>query len=197
MIVSALQMINGDYEFGYVGSAIGLALIYIVVQSRIIAEANVRAEMYSALSTTDVLTGLKNRRAYNESLSALAAVGRVGVVFCDINSLKTVNDTISHDEGDALIRRFALLLASSFPDGNAFRISGDEFTVLFPEPDEADFPERMRAFADRLRKNDRIASFGWAVGEGQDAQQLVRDAEQQMHLDKDEYYRVTGRQRRC
>lgn len=196
MIVSALQMVNDDYEFGYVGSAAGLALIYIVVQSRIIAEANVRAEMYSALSTTDVLTGLKNRRAYNESLSALAACGRVGAVFCDINSLKEVNDTIGHEEGDALIRRFALLLSTSFPDGNIFRISGDEFAVLFPDPDETDFPERMRVFADLIRENDRIASFGWAIGEGRDAPQLVRDAERQMHLDKDEYYRDTGRQRR-
>ena len=103
-------MINSDWAFSYVGLALGMALFFVLVQSKSIAETNLRARMLDELSSTDFLTGLKNRRGYDQMLSALRGEEMIGAVFCDLNSLKAVNDSQGHEAGDRLIQRFAGIL---------------------------------------------------------------------------------------
>ncbi len=80
---------------------------------------------------TDALTGLKNRRAYDELLKQEENEGGLGAVFCDLNQLKYTNDRLGHKAGDQLLVRFADLLKEAFPEGEICRISGDEFVVLW------------------------------------------------------------------
>ena len=114
------------------------------------------ASRYEAL--TDSLTGLANRRKLILDLEAeIEAVGegtpRVLVLF-DLNGFKTYNDTFGHPAGDALLSRLAAKLAAAVaPDGGAYRMGGDEFCVLLPEPD----PDLHR-----------IAQALWESGEGFD-----------------------------
>jgi len=81
---------------------------------------------------TDVLTGLPNRRAFFERLTAQAQTGEPAcVAMIDIDHFKQVNDRLGHAAGDAVLRHFADLARSSFrADDMVGRIGGEEFAVI-------------------------------------------------------------------
>ncbi len=82
---------------------------------------------------TDALTGLLNRRAYEERLDALVpSTGPVSLVFFDLDHFKEINDREGHPAGDVYLRHMADVLSRSIREGEdrAFRIGGDEFAVL-------------------------------------------------------------------
>lgn len=90
------------------------------------------------LAYTDDLTGLANRRAFEDRLDEALALHRtagvsVGMVVVDVNGLKRINDRHGHVAGDSSLLTFASELAasaSSLPDALAARLGGDEFCVL-------------------------------------------------------------------
>jgi len=95
-------------------------------------------EQVSRMAYTDSLTGLANRRAVDERLDAammrrLAEGSPVGLVVCDLNGLKRINDEGGHDAGDRALVRFAGLLSATsalLPGALAARLGGDEFCVV-------------------------------------------------------------------
>lgn len=78
---------------------------------------------------TDPLTGLGNRRAFEEVVESADAIGSI-----DIDGLSGINDNLGHDAGDALIRAVGEALDNTGLD--AYHISGDEFYVLGDNPGE-------------------------------------------------------------
>jgi diguanylate cyclase (GGDEF)-like protein/PAS domain S-box-containing protein len=102
----------------------------------------------------DPLTGLPNRRHLEESLlAALARAGeqrhRVGVLFCDVNNFKNVNDTLGHAAGDQVLEHVARMLSHAVRDADTVtRYSGDEFVVLIPR---LEHPAELEAVAERVR----------------------------------------------
>ncbi len=102
----------------------------------------------------DQLTGLPNRRQLEESmLAALARAGEqgnsVGVLFCDINNFKQVNDTLGHAAGDQVLTHVAQMLSAAVRgDDMVTRYSGDEFVVLIPW---LEHPDELDAVAGRVR----------------------------------------------
>jgi diguanylate cyclase (GGDEF)-like protein len=80
-------------------------------------------EQYAAIYQHE-LTGLNNRRAFEEDINEAPVV-----VSIDVDSLKATNDNLGHDAGDALLKTVAQVLHSS-TGGKAYHISGDEFFVL-------------------------------------------------------------------
>jgi diguanylate cyclase (GGDEF)-like protein len=87
---------------------------------------------------TDDLTGLANRRAFEDRLDIAFAHHRehgtpVGVIVVDVNGLKQINDTQGHSAGDHALTSFAnelAIAANALPDVMAARLGGDEFCVL-------------------------------------------------------------------
>jgi diguanylate cyclase (GGDEF)-like protein len=95
------------------------------------------------LSALDELTGLANRRTWDESLQqAVARARRAGrplaVLLCDINDFKQVNDAYGHLAGDQVLKQTAALIAGRVRGGDVVaRLGGDEFAVLCPDTDLA------------------------------------------------------------
>lgn len=89
-------------------------------------------------SRTDALTGVGNRRAFDETLSAaLSAASRQGhdvtVVAVDLDGLKRINDTEGHAAGDAALLGLVRAMYSALRDEDTvFRLGGDEFVILLP-----------------------------------------------------------------
>ena len=82
------------------------------------------------LAYHDELTALPARRAFNEALLALEAPYVVAAV--DIDHFKKFNDSFGHDTGDEVLRMVASRLARVTGGGQAFRVGGEEFSILFP-----------------------------------------------------------------
>lgn len=84
----------------------------------------------------DVLTGLSNRLAWEESLANHSdKVAPVGVILADVDGLKATNDAFGHDAGDRLLVAIAKKILEATPaDGGAIaaRLGGDEFGILLP-----------------------------------------------------------------
>lgn len=80
-------------------------------------------------SLLDGLTGLGNRKSWEQFRSHFSAVGPTLVAVIDVDGLKAVNDTRGHEQGDAILINLASRLSSAAAHGMAFRIGGDEFIV--------------------------------------------------------------------
>jgi diguanylate cyclase (GGDEF)-like protein len=81
------------------------------------------------LAYHDELTSLPARRAFNESLLQLEAPYAIAVV--DIDHFKSFNDAHGHETGDQVLRMVAASLARVTGGGKAFRVGGEEFSILF------------------------------------------------------------------
>src|SRR2546423_5062727 len=96
-------------------------------------------ERAQQLARTDVLTGLPNRRAFEEALEAeLARTRRAGstvsVVLLDVDGFKAINDLHGHMAGDACLREVAEAITGSVRTSDrCFRWAGDEFVIMLPD----------------------------------------------------------------
>jgi diguanylate cyclase (GGDEF)-like protein len=100
------------------------------------AQLALSIEQLTHQATHDALTGLLNRRGMFETLEALIgdeATEPVGVLFCDLDRFKSVNDTLGHRGGDHFLRIVADRIERCIKtNGLAGRIGGDEFVVALP-----------------------------------------------------------------
>jgi diguanylate cyclase (GGDEF)-like protein len=114
----------------------------------------------------DALTGLANRRAYQERLAIeIARANRYGgalsLCLLDLDGFKLVNDRFGHPTGDEVLREVARLIDESRVADDAFRIGGDEFAILMPQTEQAE----AELAAERLASSIAAARLaGGAVG---------------------------------
>ena len=87
------------------------------------------SERINFLATRDILTKIYNRNYFENYIKEIGDL-RVGVIMCDIDGLKLINDAFGHLEGDKLLINFAAHLNSSFTEDLVVRLGGDEFAVL-------------------------------------------------------------------
>ena len=126
-----------------------------------LATAIGRAELFSQmadLALKDDLTGVANRRAFEERLEvsvagALAADRELALVLCDVDHLKVLNDAGGHEAGDAALRRAADVLrelAAPVPRALVARLGGDELGVLIEDGDRLTAKALAAAALERL-----------------------------------------------
>ncbi|BAU85675.1 diguanylate cyclase with GAF sensor [Streptomyces laurentii] len=151
-----------------------------------------RLEEVRKLAFTDPLTGLANRRAVDtrldEAIERYRADGSVvSLVVCDLNGLKSVNDTHGHAVGDRLLERFGSVLSrcgAMLPGALAARLGGDEFCLLTvgPGADEVvAVAEELCVRAAELELGEGVAcgvaSTGDPIGPLKSARRLFRLAD--------------------
>lgn len=109
------------------------------------------------LSVTDELTGVYNRRGFitvTESLlkTARRSGCRCALFFCDMDNLKTINDTFGHKVGDEAIKALADILTHTFRESDAIgRMGGDEFAVFIRSPEDQE--QAIQILESRLEQN--------------------------------------------
>jgi diguanylate cyclase (GGDEF)-like protein len=142
-----------------------------------------RLALTFAEARRDALTGLPNRRAFDEQLDRLLeedADDPVTVTLLDVDGFKTVNDTGGHAAGDEVLATLArTFLRALRANEHVYRIGGDEFAVILPEAEEHDARAAAQRIADELQL---AASFGVAVcGADCEAGTLLREADDAMY----------------
>jgi diguanylate cyclase (GGDEF)-like protein len=114
-------------------------MVYIIVlglasikEVRALMQIGMRARKYEQMAYHDELTGLFNRTAYAEHTTQEDYDPEHSiVVMCDLNNLKSCNDTLGHDKGDVYIRESAHIIEEVFDKvGQCYRMGGDEFCIL-------------------------------------------------------------------
>jgi len=125
-----------------------------------------------ALSMTDPLTGLNNRRGFVDSLEQQAAAGGVkgALFYIDLDNFKRVNDTHGHQTGDEALLDVAALLKDQIRNGDlAARLGGDEFALFLTGMDRSAAErkgEQLLKVAERLRgfSGDKDHPLGISLG---------------------------------
>ncbi|WP_346620460.1 GGDEF domain-containing protein [Blastococcus montanus] len=152
-------------------------------------------------ATHDALTGLPNRVLFLERLQATLADagqdGRPGVLFCDLDGFKQVNDTLGHAAGDELLRQVAARLRAVVRPGDTVgRLSGDEFAVVLPDLADDDDARHLAdrvtgCFAEPFRLDGTPVPVGTSVGvavlgadRDRTADELLREADAAMYRHK-------------
>jgi len=148
----------------------------------------------SYLSYHDVLTGLYNRRFYEEEIRRLNTSRNhpLSFVMGDVNGLKLMNDAFGHAKGDEFLRKAAGVIREACrTDDIIARWGGDEFVILLPGTDSgeaADIVRRIRDSAAREHVNGipLSISFGWEtkVSLDEDVEKILKSAEDHMYRQK-------------
>jgi diguanylate cyclase (GGDEF)-like protein/PAS domain S-box-containing protein len=173
----------------------------LVLNSRDITDRKVLEEQLTHQAFHDSLTGLANRALFRDRLEhALARAARydtmLAVLFLDLDSFKTINDSLGHDAGDELLIAVAgRLQGRSRASDTVARLGGDEFAVLLEdEVDEASAMVVAERLAEVLRSPFQVqgkevfatASIGIALNqeEHREADDLLRNADVAMYAAK-------------
>jgi diguanylate cyclase (GGDEF)-like protein len=146
------------------------------------------------LSYHDYLTGLHNRRYYEEELGRLDIPANLPItlIMADVNGLKLINDSFGHAMGDELLKKSARLITAAVPEGSIVaRLGGDEFIVILPQTDIFQAVEvinslKAKTSNEKIGAFDISISFGYEIKEmeDQDIQEIYKRAEDDMYRHK-------------
>jgi len=163
-----------------------------------LCEVALRLDLLAHDATYDELTGLFNRRSFDELLrQAVSRSVRYGwaftLVLVDLNRFKQINDTLGHPVGDQVLRAVGRGLRSVLRTGDvAARFGGDEFAVILDGTD----PDVDRSLASRLTAATagmlRTVQIGFTVGSAT-APDEASDPERLLKLADDRLFRAKGR----
>ncbi len=180
----------------------------IIFTTNVIDKEKKEKEKLVKKTRTDELTGLLNRRAYEDDIyeqNALADENGFIYVSLDINGLKIVNDTIGHAAGDELIVGGCSCMKNALsPYGNLYRIGGDEFVaILFCGVEKLNgimtkFDKEIASWKGTQIENLSI-SYGCVAKEevpGASLPELAALADKRMYEAKSIHYRKAGFDRR-
>jgi diguanylate cyclase (GGDEF)-like protein len=152
-----------------------------------------RENRIAHLAFHDTLTGLPNRAYFRQQLDAMLAQAArksepLAMLCLDLDNFKTVNDTLGHPIGDAMLHSVGAILTEIVGgDGIVSRLGGDEFAVIVPDGD----PDRARAISQTIvdRMREPVLASGHAIptgtsigiavapGDGEDGGTLLKNAD--------------------
>lgn len=180
----------------------------VIYTTRVIDEEKKQEEKLIRKAQTDELTGLLNRRAYEDDISFHRDIPEEDdfmYISIDVNGLKAINDTLGHVAGDELLVGASLCMKRSLGSyGKVYRTGGDEFVaILFCDEQKlkevlADFDDMVAKWSGKLVDNISV-SYGWISKYekvGASFRELGNIADQRMYQAKAAYYQKSGVDRR-
>ncbi len=179
------------------GYSIGILYYYFEMKNR---ELLWKEEELKYLSFHDALTGLFNRNYFEQEIRHREKEKRTekmnypptGIIICDVDGLKLVNDTLGHERGDVLLIEAARIIQSVFPQrGLVARIGGDEFAVLLEDAEEGlaqayqDIHQALRLYNANNPELPLSISVGYAVDHNSfGLAQVLKEADNNMYREK-------------
>ncbi len=156
------------------------------------------------VSYHDALTGLYNRTYFEREVTETACPREsgIGVFAVDVDRLKFINDTLGHEQGDAMLVRAANALNASFEENSIIaRIGGDEFAVIVSGVTMNDMEVMYKRIHDSIQmENENFAGvaiplemsvgYAYSIGTDKSTRELLRDADNKMYREK--LYRKAG-----
>jgi diguanylate cyclase (GGDEF)-like protein/PAS domain S-box-containing protein len=178
------------------GKIVGVIGLIRDVTQRKEAEQQIEYQAYH-----DALTGLANRRLFQEHLSLAVALAQrrnaaVAVLFLDLDHFKTINDSLGHTVGDELLREVARRLKATVREGDTVaRVGGDEFTIVLQELPRGDAAavvaqKVLRTIAEPMEISGHRLYITTSIGvtlfpdDGDDAEALLKNADTAMYRAK-------------
>ena len=146
------------------------------------------------LSFHDQLTGLYNRRFYDEELKRLDTERNlpISLIMADVNGLKMTNDAFGHLTGDQLLKTIGhIMLKECRADDIVARIGGDEFILLLPRTSEKEAENIIKRIREAIQKekwDNMVCSVSFGIGiktrASEDMKKIYMTAEDGMYRDK-------------
>jgi diguanylate cyclase (GGDEF)-like protein/PAS domain S-box-containing protein len=176
--------------FGRYGDLVGA-----IESIRDITHRKKMEEQLKFLGLHDQLTGLYNRAYFEQEMLRLEGgrCRKAGIIVCDVDGLKIINDTLGHDAGDALLTAAAAAIRESFRQNDMVaRIGGDEFAVLLSDTHRHDVEKYCSRIRDAIARHNTSRpglplsiSIGFAVTESITSMtSLFKEADNNMYKDK-------------
>ena len=178
IVIGLLEFINflsGNFDLTSVFVVTGIGLLMIV--ALILSTKDLlnrfketyEKEMYQKLAYIDVLTGSKNRLAYEKDMESLFNSkdrNRLLLIYFDFDDLKYINDKYGHLEGDKIIIEGYKVLSDYFkPYGHIYRVGGDEF-VFLGFISQTDIEDRLDGFLSFLEKKNETLQYPISISYG-------------------------------
>jgi diguanylate cyclase (GGDEF)-like protein len=153
---------------------VGLSMAALLAALVLVWSRSERMQELARQASQDSLTGLKNRRRFEEDLrTELARSHRYGVagalLMLDLDHFKQVNDTLGHPAGDRVIAEIAAVLRGRTRETDVLaRLGGDEFAIVLPRCDLTEAQEVAEEIAtavrERMRAEDGVPSITVSIG---------------------------------
>ena len=169
---------------------------YVAVTSKDITDIKKTEEKLKYLSLHDSLTGLYNRAYFEEEMHRFdnSRFELVGLIVCDIDGLKLINDTLGHNKGDQLLITASKVIRKSFREGDVVaRVGGDEFATILPNSPRSkveNICQRIKHAVTVYNKKNAPLPLSIATGfairnkPNQSMAELYREADNNMYKEK-------------
>lgn len=172
----------------------GIKLISTIAQGQDITDRKKAEERLFYMGYHDQLTGLYNRRFFEDELKRLdnQKYLPLSIIMGDINGLKIINDSFGHAVGDEILRKAAeIFMKASRADDIVFRMGGDEFAVILPKTDSAESQQIINCIND-MASDTKVANIELSVSLGYDTKEkdkqtisdMLANAENDMYRHK-------------
>ncbi|QOY53508.1 diguanylate cyclase [Candidatus Sulfurimonas baltica] len=168
---------------------------YSVVLADITEQERYRIEL-EYLTVTDPLTGIKNRRYFNQRLSEEISKSKrygdqLSIIMCDVDFFKKVNDVHGHIVGDNVLIEYSKLISSLIRDVDIFcRIGGEEFMIILPYTNKKNAEVIAEKLRIEVKNSNKILPITMSFGvtqyvDGEDAEFLYKRVDDALYKAKE------------
>jgi len=163
---------------------------------RDITEQHLAEKQIRYFADHDAVTGLYNRRFFEQEISEISEnADTIGILICDVDGLKLINDTMGHEEGDRYLISCAQILTESCPLNSIIaRIGGDEFAIILKDVKADKITETYSTIQQKVGEYNlqtRPIPLSLSIGSNhcyscgrEKVSQALKEAEEKMYFNK-------------